>query len=291
MESYDIVPKFNYVVKRDVFKDVPIYKGKFVITNPPYLAKSKSKDKSVFDLYKIDDLYKCFIVQLLNDPCAGGMLIVPLNFFCSFRKKDLNLRKLFLEIYDILFINIFEEPVFSDTRYTVCSFMFKKKKNLEILTKCNIYPSKFFFSVFLSSKNYYSFGGNILNLPKSSTFSIGRLNKLNFTSECATNILVQCIDNTNNKINAAIVTNDLVYIDNTKNMSARSYLSLLIKPKISLSLQKTLVLLFNNFLTKKRKIFSSLFLSQYRELDRKRIPFNLVYNIFSHLLKNYDNIG
>jgi hypothetical protein len=228
-------------------------------------------------------------VQLLNDPCAGGMLIVPLNFFCSFRKKDLNLRKKFLEVYDILLINIFEEPVFSDTRYTVCSFMFKKKNFLEILTTCNLYPSKFFFSVFLSSKNYYSFSGNILNLPKSSTFSIERLNKSNFTSECATNILVQCIDN-NNKINASIVANDLVYIDNTKNMSARSYLSLLIKPKISFSLQKTLVLLFNNFLTEKRNFFFSLFLSQYRELDRKRISFNLVYNIFSYLLKNYDNI-
>ena len=182
-------------------------------------------------------------------------------------------------------INIFEEPVFSDTRYTVCSFTFKKKvHSLEILTRCNIYPSKKIFSVFFNIKNYYSFSGNILNLPKSITFTIGRLTKLNFTSEYATNILVQCIDS-NKKINASIVTNELVYIDNTKNMSARSYLSLLIEPKISFSLQKKLVLLFNNFLSKKRKIFFSLFLSQYREVDRKRISFNLVYNIFSYLLK------
>jgi len=253
-ESYDIDPKLNHIVKRDVLKNVPIYKDKFVITNPPYLAKSKSKDKSIFDLYRTDDLYKCFILQLLNDPCVGGMLIVPLNFFCSFRKKDLNLRKFFLEVYDILLINIFEEPVFSDTCYTVCSFMFKKKvHSLEILTRCNIYPSKIFFSVFFNIKNYYSFSGNILNLPKSTTFAIERLTKLNFTSEYATNILVQCIDN-KKKINASIVTNELVYIDNTKNMSARSYLSLLIEPKISFSLQKKLVLLFFKCLEKDKEL-------------------------------------
>jgi hypothetical protein len=85
-------------------------------------------------------------------------------------------------------------------------------------------------------------------------------------------------------LSTSIVTNELVYIDNTKNLSARSYISLLIKPKIACSLQKKLVVLFNNFLTKKRQLFFSLFLSQYRELDRKRISFNLVYNIFSFLL-------
>ena len=50
--------------------------------------------------------------------------------------------------------------------------------------------------------------------------------------------------------------------------------------------QKNLVTLFNTFLNEKKKEFFSLFLSQYRELERKRISFKLVYNIFSYLLKN-----
>ena len=287
-ESYDIMPKFNGIKKRDVFTDIPVYKDKFVITNPPYLSKNKSKKKSIFNLYKTDDLYKCFMLQLINDPCIGGILILPLNFFCSFRKKDLNLRKRFLDLYEIILINIFEEPVFFDTSYTVCSFMFKKKINfLQIATKIYIYPSNFFFSVIFNNKNDYSFSGNILNLSKTTVFSIKRLTKLNYTSTYSTNILVQCIDNKNKKINALVVSNELVHVDNTQNASARSYLSLWIKPKISLELQKKLVILFNNFLSKKRKEFYSLFLSQYRELNRKRISFNLVYNIFSYLLKTF----
>jgi hypothetical protein len=288
VESYDIIPKFNGIIKRDVFKDIPVYKDKFVITNPPYLAKNKAHEKTIFNFYKTDDLYKCFIIQLLDSICLGGILIVPLNFFCSFRKKDLNLRKKFLGVYDIILINIFEEPVFSDTSYTVCSFMFKKKVDLlETSTKICIYPLKVRFSVILNSKNFYSFSANIFDLSKSKVFMIKRVTKFNCFSKYATNIVVQCIDNKRKSINASIVNTESVYIDTTKNASSRGYLSLWIKPIISLALQEKLVRLFNKFVHEKRKEFFSLFLSQYRELGRKRISFNLVYAIFSHLFKIY----
>jgi hypothetical protein len=105
--------------------------------------------------------------------------------------------------------------------------MFKKKINfLQIATKIYIYPSNFFFSVIFNNKNDYSFSGNILNLSKTTVFSIKRLTKLNYTSTYSTNILVQCIDNKNKKINALVVSNELVHVDNTQNASARSYLSL-----------------------------------------------------------------
>ena len=285
VESYDIAPKSKGIIKRDVFKNIPIYSGKFVITNPPYLSKNKIKNKSIFNIYKTDDLYKCFIIQLINDPCSGGILIVPLNFFCSFRKSDLNLRKSFLEVYEIILINIFEELVFKDTSYTVCSFLFTKKSALEILTKISLNPSKVFYFTILNSKNYYSFSNStILNLENSKKYSVERLTKFNYLSEYATNIRIQCLDNKKTKINASVVNKELAYIDNTQNTSARAYLSLLIKPKISLIFQKKLVILFNTFLNEKRKEFYSLFLSQFRELNRKRISFKLVYSIFSYLL-------
>jgi hypothetical protein len=278
------MPKVEGIIKRDIFKDIPIYRDKFVITNPPYLSKNKVKNKSIFNLYKTDDLYKCFIIQVINDPCLGGIIIVPLNFFCSFRKSDLKLRESFLALYEIILINIFEEPVFNDTSYTVCSFMFNKKSALEILTKVCFYPLSFSFSTILNTKNYYSFSSNILNLENTKIYSIERLTNSNYPSEYATNILVQCIDNKKTKINASVVNKELIYIDKTKNTTSRAYLSLLIKPKISLVFQKKLVILFNNFLNEKRKEFYSLFLSQFRELSRKRISFNLVYSIFSYLL-------
>ena len=61
IESYDIDPKCKKIVKQDIFKKVPIYKDKFVITNPPYLAKNKSVESEIYNKYKENDLYKCFI--------------------------------------------------------------------------------------------------------------------------------------------------------------------------------------------------------------------------------------
>lgn len=228
VESYDISPKFSGVLQRDVFNKIPVYTNKFIITNPPYLAKNKVHNKSIFNLYKTDDLYKCFILQLLNNICFGGILIVPLNFFCSFRKKDLDLRKRFLFLYDILLINIFEEPVFADTSYTVCSFMFRKKFDVlkEIDTKVCMYPLKQEFFVKFTSTNFYSFSDDIFNLSKSKICKIKKVTKDNYCSEYATNIVVQCIDNKCKKINAAIVPTKDVYIDFTKTMSSRGYLSL-----------------------------------------------------------------
>ena len=53
----------------------------------PYLARNKSKDKSLYDKYDVNDLYKCFIKNLIDDPPDGGIIIIPLNFMCSIRKQ------------------------------------------------------------------------------------------------------------------------------------------------------------------------------------------------------------
>ena len=129
IECYDIVPKKEFIQQRDTLNDPPDYNGKFIITNPPYLARNKSKDKRIFDKYDVNDLYKCFIKELISNVSAGGIIIIPLNFWSSIRNNDIELRKIFLEKYNIIRLNIFEERVFDDTSYTVCSFQFKPKKN------------------------------------------------------------------------------------------------------------------------------------------------------------------
>ena len=58
---YDIEPKKDGIVKKDTLLNPPDYQGKFVITNPPYLARNKCADKTLFDKYQTNDLYKCFI--------------------------------------------------------------------------------------------------------------------------------------------------------------------------------------------------------------------------------------
>jgi hypothetical protein len=82
-------------------------------------------------------------------------------------------------------------------------------------------------------------------------------------------------------------TPDSIYIDETPNLSSRTYLSLIITPYLNIDQQKHLCNLFNDFLTQERKKYNSLFLPNYREskdIARKRISFDLVYRIVEFLI-------
>ena len=64
VECYDIDDcGFNNVInmgfnpkKRDTLKDIPIYKNKYILTNPPFLARNKSNNKLYYNLHSQDDL-------------------------------------------------------------------------------------------------------------------------------------------------------------------------------------------------------------------------------------------
>lgn len=292
IESYDIEPKHSNIIKRDTLNNPPNYNDKFIVTNPPYLARNKSKDKKIFDKYKQNDLYKCLIDELIKTKCLGGILIVPLNFWCSIRKADIELRKRFLNEYNLLIINIFEEKVFDDTSYAICSFQFEKLNN-NTNTKCYIYPSDKKLSFILNEQNNYTIGGEIYKLTQDKKIKIERITKNNKTNDNKTNILVKCIDdNANSKIGLSIVEDDKIYIDETDKLSARSYMSLIITPKITKAQEKIIVDNFNTYLTDMREKYNSLFLTNYREsndIARKRISFSLVNEIINNLLSKLDN--
>jgi len=295
IECYDIEPKKDFIVKKDTIINPPNYNDKYLITNPPYLARNKSKDKLVFDKYDVNDLYKCVIKEILTNNCLGGIFIIPLNFWSSIRIADINLRKLFLEKYNIILLNIFEEQVFDDTTYTICSFQFELKNNNIINNKLNIivYQSKINIQTELNDDNNYMIGGNIYNLKLKNTYKISRLTKKNI-NKSNTNILVKCIDdNENNKIGLSFVNDNEIYVDDTPNQTARTYATLIIEPKIEKDKQKQLINKFNTYLEEHRTKFKSLFLTNYREskdIARKRISFDLVYSITGYILENFDTI-
>jgi hypothetical protein len=295
LECYDIEPKADNIVKKDTLFSPPEYKNKFIITNPPYLARNKSKDKTLFDKYGTNDLYKCLIKELLTNKSEGGILIIPLNFWCSIRKQDVKLRKDFLKVYDILHLNIFEEKVFSDTSYAICSFQFELRPissgiQLEHTISTFVYPRKNKIELYLNQENNYTIGGNIYSLSQDKRIKITRLTKDNCDSEFITNIFLKCIDDSiRNKINLSIVSDDKIYVDDTEKSSARSYASIIIEPKLSLDKQKILVDKFNKYLNEQREKYNSLFLTNYREsksIARKRISFNLAFEIINYLLKD-----
>lgn len=291
IELYDIDPKNSQVIQRDTLQNPPSYDDKFVLTNPPYLARNKNKDKSLYDLYKTNDLYKCFIINLIKSECQGGIIIIPLNFISSIRNTDVKLRKQFVDKFDIQLINIFEERVFNDTSYSVCSIYFLKKSSVKPHTfNVFIYPSKKVFSSVLCETNNYTIGGEIYNMKINPDLKIGRATSQ--SNENITNIMIKCIDdNDKNKLGFKVVNDDERFIDNTPNLTARSYATLTINKNISLEQQHQLVEDMNSYLNDLREKYNSLFLTNYREsntIARKRISFNLAFQICNHILSSYD---
>ena len=283
---YDIEPKKDFIIKRDTIDNPPSYKDAFLITNPPYLARNKSKDKKLFDKYDVNDLYKCVVKNLLTNTPLGGILIIPLNFWSSIRVADIELRKQFMEKYEIILLNIFEETVFDDTTYTVCSFQFKLRETDLTNLNITIYPSKKTLTITLSEDNNYIIGGSIYKLKTKGKYRITRLTSKNKTKK-NTNILVKCIDdNINSQIMLSYQTG-VIYVDDTPNQTARTYATLIIEPVIDVKKQELLIEKFNNYLNEHRDKYHSLFLTNYRESSRKRISFDLVYHIVEHILDTF----
>jgi len=234
-------------------------------------------------------LYKCFISSFIDSKCLGGIIIVPLNFICSIRKEDIGLRKKFLSKFDIVLLNIFEEKVFNDTSYTICSLQFTPKRGEKYNIKTFIYPKGKEIEISLNKINNYTIGGEIYKY-KSTKFSVERWTKKTINTEGLTNILLKCIDdNIKNRIKLSFVADEKRYIDDTPKLSARSYATLVIKPNIDKEKQNILVKSFNQFLEKERDKYHSLFLTNYRESNsicRKRISFDLAFNICGYLCEN-----
>lgn len=289
IELYDIEPLHVNTIKRDTLKNPPDYTNKFILTNPPYLARNKNKNKELYEKYNCNDLYKCFIMSIITNTCQGGIIIIPLNFISSIRKADIELRKNFLLTYSVKIINVFEEQVFDDTSYTVCSLFFEKKKTNENNTiKMCIYPFKKQMEFVLDSKNNYTIGGEIYNLPQNTSYKIQRATKK--TKDNLTNILLKCIDyNIDNQLGFTIVSDEKRFIDTTEKLSARSYATLVINKSLTLEKQQELVNKMNDYIKEKREKYNSLFLSNYREsntIARKRISFDLAFKICNYILSS-----
>lgn len=289
-EEYDIDPKRPTTIKRDTLAHPPMYTSKFVITNPPWIARNKSVSKSLYDLYGENDLYKCFIRSLISSGPDGGIIIVPLNFFCSIRKSDISLRKDFLEQYDITVVNVFETPVFDDTKYAACSFQFRKKLLRDSPTQFIIFPLQTKLTLILSDFNNYMIGGEVYKITGNPVYHISRLVE-EPCDQFATNIVVKCLDdNKSSMIRMMMVDSSARIIDRTPRKSNRTYMTLAIKPAISLATQEQLVAQFNMYMSDMRQKYCSLFLPNFREssdLSRKRIPFDLVYLISGKLLSTF----
>ena len=109
--SYDIEPQIPGVIKRNVFIDKPSYYGAYVITRCPIQTKIESEDKTIFEQYHTDNLYKCFIQCLIASNSAGGCIIVPTRFISGNRESEIKRRNNFFKVFKTLRFNIFNDTI------------------------------------------------------------------------------------------------------------------------------------------------------------------------------------
>ena len=291
VESYDIDPKRDDIQKRDTLLDPPNYEGAWIITNPPYLARNKTGEKGVFDKYNTNDLYKCFIMSVVEqNKCKGGIFIIPAGFFFSPRDLDARCRNEFMSRYRITKVRYFEETVFDDTTTTIVAFSFVRSDI--VLTsqdvEWNILPANTKETFHMSALNDWIIGGEIYGLPVPEGISVRRyvVGQPLKVGEQQTFITLNALDS-GTKTGRIALEYKKDYLYPAKECS-RTYATFRVCG-ITLSEEDQIVIceLFNGYLEKKRVETWSLFLPQFRESKeyaRKRIPFELAYRIFLNII-------
>jgi hypothetical protein len=291
VELYDIDPKKEGITKRDTLLNPPNYTDAWILTNPPYLARNKCAKKEIFDLYDTNDLYKCFITSLTKqEPCAGGIFIIPAGFFLSPRDLDARCRNDFLSKYKLTKVKYFEETVFPDTTTTVVAFSFVKSPTL--LSEQSVpwvsLPSGETRTFTMSSKDDWIIGGDIYKLSVPAGIRIRRHveDQALKDKEQRTSMTLSALDS-GTKDGRICLEYKEGYVYPAKECS-RTYATLCIQGRtLTAEDQKKLCTEFNALVEAKRAETWSLFLPQYRESKeyaRKRIPFELAYTIVLHLI-------
>lgn len=272
-ELYDIEDKGSNIIQ-DTLKNPPNYNSKWVITNPPYLARNKATDKTLFNQYNLDDLYKISMISALD--VLGGIYIIPTNFFTDERTGSV--RKKFLDNFKILEVNVFTEPVFNTTTYSVCSFAFKRKDGkLPQTFPVNIYPVGKTSLISIFPEYDYRIAGEFYNSLSNVKNIFNRLIGSE-SKEYITNIKLYAIDTRNERIRVEFEPNHY----EGKNTD-RTYATFTCKYQLTQEQENTLIAEFNKQIENFRQSYYDLSMTNYRDYNRKRIGFTFAYSLMSKI--------
>ena len=266
---YDIDPKKENVIQNDSLLNPIDYTGKIVITNPPWLAKNKTKQfQDVFEKYAVDDLYKCSILSILG--CDGGILIIPTNFWMD--ERSAKVRKLFLSKYRVEKVNVFDEQVFEDTPYTTCSFSFTKS-DLELTEQTITFNN---ITLTLKKDLNWRVGGEFYKKYETIKSFFTRLKLKDVPTQ--TNIFLYGVDTREQKLH--LEYRSIPYYGK---VSDRGFATLVSKKVITAETQQQIIAIFNRYINFVRYLYNDMILTIFRDHGRKRIPLDLAYAICTEI--------
>jgi hypothetical protein len=283
IHAYDLDPQNLDTIQQDTLLNPPDYKGLYVITNPPYLARNKTKDQAIFEKYDVFDLYKAAIETFMG--CEGGILIVPLNFLCD--DRSVKTRKRFLSKYGMQSLNIFEEQVFEDTQSTICSFSFLKNGNTSQIVKPHFYPNDTECQYVIEKEHGYVIGGCFLDEIRSNKSSV-HINRLTAELKAGYHISNIKLYATDSGAKDGMIRLEKDTIPFYGKETDRTFATIISDCKLD-DVEDVVIYGFNQLLNWGRLQYHSLFLTNYRhstkECARKRISFGLAFDIISYILK------
>lgn len=156
LSAYDIEPVMDNTIKNDSLVNPPTYAGRFVVSNPPYLACNKCKiDKSVYSQWGQDDYYKCHLASLFPNDCSEGIFILPSNFLSESNAKA---RTMLLQNYTIVSGKYWKEKVFDDATTGICVIHIKKEQREIHEFPLMMYPENVTVNVTLEKRYGYLHG-------------------------------------------------------------------------------------------------------------------------------------
>lgn len=280
--GFDLDPKNAATIRQDTLNSPPGYDGYMVLTNPPYLARNKSENKDIFDRYQTDDLYKAALISMLT--CEGGAVILPLNFFSS---KEDRVRKEFLSRFRITRMNVFEEQVFDDTDYTVCSFSFTKEENVSQEVEFNFLPSGIRKTFTIDLDKGYRIGAEFFQLLE--TVSPIRVSRLLIGQAPNSKLFLRALDTGTEEGRIGLEMREQPFFG--KNTD-RAFASLVFSKELSEAAQQQVADEFNRIMKEQRELYQSMFLSTFRNStaagSRKRISFDDAYLLVRHVIRKLD---
>lgn len=293
---------------------------KFVLTNPPYLNINKadrSIKKKYFEKSKFEDLYQISLFSLMNS--EEGIIIVPINFLSAGNSRKI--RNLFFHKFNIIEMNYFKQQVFPDTTNNVIAFHYKIKENQledKLGIKTHIYPDNKLVNIELNRRFDWTIGGEILNKIRNQQNILGirRLTEKDLKNakgqlkvRAAYNHIEDVLEIRVSKEMRDLMRSNVILLkaidsgseggkltlENIKNYgvecliskeSSRHMIYLIFDKPLKVSEQNKIIELFNREINKLRETYLSLFLTNYRDKDRKRVSFDFVYKFINHLYLN-----
>ncbi len=307
--GYD-VDQSKPFIHRDTLQNPVDLSGKWVLTNPPYLAQNKSSDKTYYHQYGHDDLYKVALHTFCETQAEGGIVIIPVNFLSG--ENSRRIRSRFFQQYDIKKCVVFEETVFDDTDYTVCSIYFERSDRTETRTvPVTFKPSGKELVYEIHEQDGWVFGEDYHRLTQGEVSGIGRFTKKNVVGDRLSRVKINdvkeevvemgcCPEIVNNILllraidtgtaGGRIKLHDIrdFGIDCLVGKStSRNWAHIKFQSPPSIERQEEMLVKFNSLMDGLRDKYNSIFLTSFRNstrlYSRKRISFDAVYKIISRL--------